>query len=56
VVQLIAEGQSNKTVAKTLGLSLKTVETHRANMMRKLELQSTADPVRYAVRSGLVLA
>jgi DNA-binding NarL/FixJ family response regulator len=54
VVQLIAEGNSNKKVAEILTLSLKTVETHRASAMRKLNLESTAALVRYAVRNKLV--
>jgi DNA-binding NarL/FixJ family response regulator len=56
VVQLIAEGHSNKKVASILGLSLKTVETHRQNARDKLGLHSTADLVRYAVRNNLVEA
>src|SRR3954453_8779339 len=54
VVQLIAEGNTNKNVCATLGVSLKTVESHRASAMRKLGLHSTADLVRYAVRNRLV--
>jgi DNA-binding NarL/FixJ family response regulator len=54
VVQLIAEGNSNKTIAELLTLSLKTVETHRSSAMRKLNLSSTAALVRYAVRNKLV--
>jgi DNA-binding NarL/FixJ family response regulator len=54
VVQLIAEGHSNKSIAKLLGISLKTVETHRAAVMRKLNLLSSAALVRYAVRNKLV--
>jgi DNA-binding NarL/FixJ family response regulator len=54
VVQLIAEGNSNKKVAEILAISLKTVETHRATAMRKLNLASTAALVRYAVRNKLV--
>ena len=56
VVQLIAEGHSNKQAAIVLGISFKTVETHRATIMRKLELASSADLVRYAVRSQIVAA
>ena len=56
VVQLIAEGHSNKEVAKLLGISLKTVETHRATIMRKLQLGSPAALVRDAVRNKLVEA
>lgn len=54
VVQLIAEGQSNKQVSTTLSISLKTVETHRASAMHKLELTTTAALVRYAIRNRLV--
>ena len=56
LVQLIAEGHSNKSVAGVLNISLKTVETHRANVMRKLNLSSSADLVRYAIRNNLVEA
>lgn len=54
VVQLLAEGKSSKEVAVVLKLSVKTAETHRTNVMRKLELHSVADLVRYAVRNNLV--
>jgi DNA-binding NarL/FixJ family response regulator len=54
IVQLIAEGHSNKQIAGILGVSLKTVETHRAAVMRKLNLSSAAALVRYAVRNKLV--
>ena len=54
VVQLVAEGNSNKMVAKLLEISVKTVETHRAAAMHKLNIHSTADLVRYAVRNKLV--
>jgi len=56
VLQLIAEGRSNKEVANTLGIGLKTVETHRANVMAKLDLHSVADLVRYAIRNGIIVA
>ena len=56
VVQLIAEGNTNKQVANKLGISLKTVETHRASIMRKLNLLSSAALVRYAVRNNIVQA
>jgi DNA-binding NarL/FixJ family response regulator len=56
VVQLVAQGHSNKSVASFLNISLKTVETHRANVMRKLDLASSADLVRYAIRNNLVEA
>jgi DNA-binding NarL/FixJ family response regulator len=54
IVQLIAEGYSNKRIASILNLSIKTVETHRAAVMRKLNLSSSAALVRYAVRNRLV--
>jgi DNA-binding NarL/FixJ family response regulator len=54
VVQLVAEGNSNKKVALLLGVSVKTVETHRFAAMRKLGIRSTADLVRYAVRNRLI--
>jgi DNA-binding NarL/FixJ family response regulator len=56
VVQLIAEGNSNKLVSRMLNLSVKTVETHRAAAMRKIGVSSTADLVRYAIRNHLVMA
>jgi len=54
VVQLIAEGETNKSISVILKLSVKTVETHRASAMRKLGMSSTAELVRYAVRKKLV--
>jgi DNA-binding NarL/FixJ family response regulator len=54
VVQLIAEGHGNKEMAAILNLSVKTVESHRATAMRKLNITSTAGIVRYAVRNKLV--
>ena len=54
VVQLLAEGKSSKEVAVALNLSVKTAETHRTNLMRKLDLHSVADVVRYAVRNNIV--
>lgn len=56
IVQLVAEGRSNKQVWRELNLSIKTVETHRCAAMRKAGLSSTADPVRYAVRNHIVQA
>jgi DNA-binding CsgD family transcriptional regulator len=55
-VQLIAEGNSNKKIASILGLSSKTVETHRQAVRHKLDLHATADLVRYAVRNKLIEA
>ncbi|MFZ1916848.1 MAG: response regulator transcription factor [Terriglobales bacterium] len=54
IVQLLAEGKSSKEVAVVLGLSVKTAETHRSNIMRKLELHSVSDLVLYAVRNNIV--
>jgi len=54
IIQLLAEGQSNKEAAATLGISVKTIEAHRANVMRKLHLRSISDLVRYAVRNKIV--
>jgi DNA-binding NarL/FixJ family response regulator len=54
IVQLLAEGKSSKEVAVTLGLSVKTAETHRSNIMRKLSLHSISDLVLYAVRNNFV--
>jgi DNA-binding NarL/FixJ family response regulator len=56
VVQLIAEGNSNKQIASVLNISVKTVETHRAAAMRKLNLSSAAALVRYAVRNKIIEA
>ncbi len=56
VVQLIAEGRINKEIAGLLSISIKTVETHRASAMHKLNLRTTADLVRYAVRNNIVQA
>ncbi len=54
VIQLLAEGRTSKEVAVELNLSVKTAETHRTNLMRKLDLHSVADLTRYAVRNGIV--
>ncbi|HKT60633.1 MAG TPA: response regulator transcription factor [Gemmatimonadales bacterium] len=56
VLQLVAEGRSSKSIAARLGVTVKTVESHRASLMRKLRLRTVADLVRYAVRNGLVEA
>jgi DNA-binding NarL/FixJ family response regulator len=55
VLQLLAEGRSNKEVAALLDLGLSTVETHRSNLMQKLSLHNTAEIVLYAVRKGLIV-
>jgi DNA-binding NarL/FixJ family response regulator len=54
VLQLIAEGLSNPRIADKLCVSLKTVKTHRANLMEKLDLHNTAELTRYAIHAGLV--
>jgi DNA-binding NarL/FixJ family response regulator len=56
IVQLLSEGRSSKEVASSLGISVKTAETHRANIMRKLEFHSVSELVRYAVRNEIVEA
>ena len=55
VLSLVAEGRSNKEVATLLDLGLSTVETHRSNLMQKLNLHNTAEIVLYAVRKGLIV-
>jgi DNA-binding NarL/FixJ family response regulator len=55
VLQLLAEGRSNKEVAALLDVGLSTVETHRANMMQKLNLHNTAEIVLYAVRKRIIV-
>jgi DNA-binding NarL/FixJ family response regulator len=54
VLTLIAEGNTNQEIAATLGLSKKTVESHRSNIMRKLDLRDVTDLVKYAIRKGVV--
>lgn len=54
IVQLIAEGKSNKVIAEILNISVKTVETHRAHVMHKLQFNSAAALVRYAIRNNLI--
>jgi len=53
VLQLIAEGESTKEIAYTLGVSIKTAETHRQQIMKKLNLHSVAELTRYAIREGI---
>ena len=55
ILQLLAEGRSNKEVAALLDVGLSTVETHRANLMQKLNLHNTAEIVLYAVRKGIIV-
>jgi DNA-binding NarL/FixJ family response regulator len=54
IVQLLAEGSSNKDVARTLKISTKTAETHRSNIMRKMGFGSLAELVRYAIRNQII--
>jgi two-component system, NarL family, response regulator NreC len=54
VLQLIAEGKNTKEIGSILGISTKTTDSHRANIMRKLHIPEVAGLVRYAVREGLV--
>jgi DNA-binding CsgD family transcriptional regulator len=54
IVQLVAEGKSTKEVADKLKISPKTADTHRTNIMRKLNLHSVSELVRYAIRNKLV--
>lgn len=54
IIQLLAEGKSNKEAAAVLGISMKTAETHRAAIMRKLGFESFSELVRYAVRNHIV--
>jgi DNA-binding NarL/FixJ family response regulator len=54
VLRLLAEGQANKEIAWTLGISTKTAETHRARIMAKLDVHSITDLVRYAIRNRIV--
>jgi DNA-binding NarL/FixJ family response regulator len=56
IVQLLAEGKSSKEVAVALGISVKTAETHRMNIMRKLEIHSVSEVVRYAVKNQIIEA
>lgn len=56
IVQLLAEGRSTKGVARALGISVKTADTHRTNVMRKLALHSQSQLVRYAIRNNLIQA
>lgn len=56
VLHLVAEGRTNKEIAHLLAISIKTVETHRSAIMRKLDIHETASLVRYAIRRGLIEA
>jgi DNA-binding NarL/FixJ family response regulator len=54
VLRLVAEGHSNQAIAERLGLSRKTVDVHRTNLMRKLDLHNVTEIVKYALRHGLI--
>ena len=56
VAQLIAEGNGNKQIARSLGISIKTVESHRAAAMRKASVRSAAELVRFAIKHNLIQA
>jgi len=56
VIQLLAEGKTNKEVAAQLHVSIKTAETHRRNLMEKLEIDSVAELTKYAIREGITSA
>ena len=54
VLQLIAQGQSTKDIARLLSLSVKTIETHRSRMMQQLDIHEVTGLVRYAIKNGLI--
>jgi DNA-binding NarL/FixJ family response regulator len=54
ILQLLAENKSNKDIAKALGISVRTVETHRRSVMQKLDANSIVELVHYAIRNGIV--
>jgi DNA-binding NarL/FixJ family response regulator len=54
ILQLIAEGRSNKEMARLLDASVKTIENHRASLMERLDIHDVAGLVRYAIRNGLI--
>jgi len=56
VLRLVAEGLSRRESAKRLSLSVKTVDTHRANIMEKLDAHNAAELIKYAIRTGVVSA
>jgi DNA-binding NarL/FixJ family response regulator len=56
IIRLISEGNSSKEVATTLGISVKTADTHRANIMRKLQVHTVSELVRYALRNQIIEA
>jgi two-component system response regulator NreC len=54
ILVLLAEGQSNKAVAEHFGISIRTVESHRARLMLKLQCQSVVEMIKYALRKGFI--
>jgi DNA-binding NarL/FixJ family response regulator len=54
VVKMIAEGYKNREIADELGISVKTIETHRANIMNKLALRNVAQLIHYAIQKGMI--
>lgn len=56
VLTLVAEGRKSKEVAKLLSISIRTVEHHRANIMKKTEIRSTADLIKYAIQKGFIVS
>jgi two-component system response regulator NreC len=56
VLKLVAEGLTNRQIAAKLSISIKTVQSHRANLMDKLDLHDRTELVRYAIRRGLITA
>jgi DNA-binding NarL/FixJ family response regulator len=54
VLQLLAEGESTKQAASTLGVSTKTIESHRQNIMKKLDIDNIVDLIKYAIREGII--
>lgn len=56
VLKLIAEGLSSKEIASDLGVSLKTIDSHRSNLMEKLDIHKVSGLVRFAIRVGLIEA
>lgn len=56
IIRLVSKGKANKEIAATLGISVRTAEMHRANVMKKLGLHSLAELVHYAIRAGLITA
>ena len=54
ILKLIAEGRTNKEIAEMLFLSIKTIQAHRANLMRKLGMHDRTELVKYAIRKGII--